>query len=96
MGRERLRFPKEMRVRKAARAAGNDFGLLLTYENYLLHCKNAHTNSLSVAISGRIPYHRTKPAVCSAESQPNSLPCIHCEVLHAGENAKAVENEYWG
>ena len=52
MGRERLRFPKEMRVRKAARAAGNDFGLLLTYENYLLHCKNAHTNSLSVAISG--------------------------------------------
>jgi hypothetical protein len=41
----------EMRVRKAARAAGNDFGLALTYENYLLHGRNAHATSLSVAIS---------------------------------------------
>lgn len=48
---ERLRFPKESRVRKAAKTAEENYGLVLTYENYLLCGRGPHANSMSVAIS---------------------------------------------
>jgi len=48
---ERLRFPREVRVRKAARAAEENYGLALTYENYLLCSRGARANSMSVALS---------------------------------------------
>lgn len=46
-----MRFPREIRVRKAGVTAKADYGLTLTYENYLLAAHYPPRGSLTVAIS---------------------------------------------
>lgn len=51
MAAERRLFPKEFHTRKAAGTLLDDFGLNLTYENYLIPEKPVNVSEISVALS---------------------------------------------